>query len=174
MTPPGTPPSSRPGGTTRVADVVLAHSDPAHFGRLMRRLDDPRTAAFVHVDAKADLAPFRREASGLDGVHFVQDPVRVMWAGFSQVESTLRSLEAAIAATDKSCSHIVVMSGADHPLTGNDEILDFFAQNRGRQFIRRFDVRSCGNARQVRRLRGRHFRGWAARFTPQRTPPYAL
>jgi hypothetical protein len=158
----------------RVAYVVLAHSDPALFGRLMRRLDDPRAAAFVHVDGKAPLEPFRRAVQHLDRVHFVEPRIRVMWAGFSQVESTLASLEAAIAGTSPECSHIVVISGADYPLAGNDEILDFFADNAGRQFIRRFAVMESGDPRQLWRLRGRHFREWADRFTPQRKPLFAL
>ncbi|WP_165359650.1 beta-1,6-N-acetylglucosaminyltransferase [Lichenibacterium minor] len=158
----------------RVAYVVLAHSDPALFGRLMRRLDDPRAAAFVHVDGKAPLEPFRRAVQHLDRVHFVEPRIRVMWAGFSQVESTLASLEAAIAGTSPECSHIVVVSGADYPLAGNDEILDFFADNAGRQFIRRLAVMESGDPRQLWRLRGRHFREWADPFTPQPNPLFAL
>ena len=172
------PTTRRPVGAAtevaRVAYVVLAHSDPALFGRLMHRLDDPRAAAFVHLDGKAPLAPFRRAAADLDSLRFIESRVRVMWAGFSQVESTLVSLEAAIAGTSRDCSHVVVISGADYPLVGNDEILDFFADNPGRQFIRRFAVMESGDPRQMWRLRGRHFREWADRFTPQRKPLYAL
>ena len=157
-----------------MAYVVLAHSDPALFGRLIRRLDDPRAISFVHVDRKAPLEPFRRAVAGLDRVRFVEPRVSVMWAGFSQVESTLLSLEAAIAGTGPGCSHILIISGADYPLTDNDEIADFFARHRGRQFIRRFAVMKCGDPRQLWRLRGRHFREWADRFTPQRKPLYAL
>ena len=49
------PAPARSAEEARVAYVVLAHSDPALFGRLMRRLDDPRALAFVHVDGKAPL-----------------------------------------------------------------------------------------------------------------------
>lgn len=160
--------------STRLAYVVLAHSDPALFGRLMRRLDDPRTASFVHIDAKAPIAPFRREVSDLDRVRFVEPRVKVMWAGFSVIESTIRALEAALAETSEACGHFVVISGADYPIASNDEILSFFAAHSGRQFIRRFDVADSGDARQVWRLRGRHFREWADRFTFQRKPLYAL
>ncbi len=90
--------------------------------------------------ARRRWTPFRRAVADLDRVRFVEPRVRVMWAGFSQVESTLVSLEAAIAGTSRACSHVVVISGADYPLAGNDEILDFFADNPGRQFIRRFAV----------------------------------
>ncbi len=158
----------------QVAYVVLAHSDPALFGRLMHRIDDPRACAFVHLDGKAALEPFKAAVADLDRVHFVEPRTRVMWAGFSQVESTLLTIEAAIAATDRRCSHIVVISGADYPLADNDEILEFFADHRDRQFIRRFAVMESGDARQLWRLRGRHFREWADRFTPQRKPLFAL
>ena len=154
--------------------MVLAHSDPALFGRLMRRLDDPRATAFVHVDGKTADGPFRREVQGLGRVHFVEDRIRVMWAGFSQVESTLLALEAALAGTDETCSHVVVLSGADYPLADNDEIIAFFAAHVGRQFIRRFAVMDSGDARQLRRLEGRHFREWADRFTLRRKPLYLL
>ncbi len=106
----------------------------------MHRLDEPRTAAFVHLDGKAHLPPFRRAVADLDRVRFIEPRVRVMWAGFSQVESTLVSLKAAIASTSRACSHLSVISGAEYPLVCNDEILDFFADNPGRQFIRRFAV----------------------------------
>ncbi len=169
----GPAPAGR-GEEARVAYVVLAHSDPALFGRLMRRLDDPRATSFVHVDGKAPLEPFRRAVDGLGRLRFVEPRVRVMWAGFSQVESTLLSIEAAVAGTGRGCTHVVVISGADYPLAGNDEILDFLADHAGRQFIRRFAVMDSGDPRQLWRLRGRHFREWADRFTPQRKPLYAL
>lgn len=158
----------------RIAYIVLAHSDPRLFGRLMRRLDDPRVVAFVHVDGKTALEPFQREVEDLQSVRFVTPRQKVMWAGFSQVESTLLSMRAAIAGTGENCTHFVVLSGADYPLACNDEILGLFAANAGRQFIRRFAVSESGDPRQLWRIRGRHFREWADRFTPQRKPLYAL
>ena len=158
----------------RIAYIVLAHSDTAHFKRLMHRLNDPRCTAFVHVDAKSPLEPFRQAVRNLDRIHFIEPRTRVMWAGFSQVQSTITSLEFAIAGTGPDCTHFVIISGADYPLTNNDEILRFFDENRNRQFIRRFAVMKSGDNRQLWRLKGRHFREWADRFTPQRKPLFLL
>lgn len=116
-------------GTAQIAYVVLAHSDPQLFGRLMRRLDDPRAIAVVHVDAKAPIEPFRRAVAGLHNVRFVEPRVRVMWAGFSVVEATMAALRAAVEQTTEECSHIILISGSDYPLTSNNEIVTFFQKH---------------------------------------------
>ncbi|GJE40465.1 beta-1,6-N-acetylglucosaminyltransferase [Methylobacterium persicinum] len=158
----------------KLAYIILAHSDAPHFERLIRRLNDPRVAFFVHIDAKADLAPFQKAASGFPNVVFVNDRVRVMWAAFSQVESTLRAFRTALAHTDGSCSHFVVLSGADYPIATNDEILERFAAHPRHEFIRRFDLLSCGDHRQRQRVLGWHFRELADRFTWQRKPLFVF
>jgi len=159
---------------TKLAYVVLAHSDPTLFGRLIRRLASPYVSFFVHVDAKSALEPFQAAVNNVHNVHFVSPRLRVMWAGFSQVESTLKSIELALSRTDIECSHIVIISGADYPLTHNNEILEFFQRNKNRQFIRRFLVAECGDPRQIWRIRGRHFRELADRFTHKRKPLFVL
>ena len=159
---------------TRIAYIVLAHADPRLFGRLMRRLSHPDAAAFVHLDKRAALAPFEDEVRALPNIHFLPNRMHVMWAGFSQVESTLLTFEAALAATDDRCTHFVVISGADYPLASNDEILDFFARRPQQQFIRRFDLMASGDSHQTWRVRGRFFREWADRFTWKRRPLFVL
>lgn len=158
----------------RIAYIVLAHGDPLLFGRLMHRLDHPDAAAFVHLDKKSPLAPFEEKTSTLPNVHFVHNRIHVMWAGFSQCESTLLTFEAALAGTDERCTHFIVISGADYPIASNREILDFFAQRPQRQFIRRFDLMASGDSHQTWRIRGRFFREWADRFTWKRRPLFAL
>ncbi len=165
-----------PGGdpAIRIAYIVLAHGDPLLFGRLMHRLSHPNAAAFVHLDKMSALAPFVEQTNTLPNVHFLHDRIHVMWAGFSQCESTLLTFEAALAGTDKHCTHFIVISGADYPLTSNREILHFFAQQPQRQFIRRFDLMASGDSHQTWRVRGRFFREWADRFTWKRRPLFAI
>lgn len=161
-------------GGPSVAYLVLAHADPEHFGRLLRRLGHPRVAFVVHVDAKTDLGPFRRAAEGVDGVTFVERRIRVMWAAFSQVESTLRTIEETLAITGPACTRFVILSGGDYPIASNREILRLLDENPRRQFIRRFDILNCGDARQVWRLKGWHFRELADRNTWKRKPLFAV
>ncbi len=157
-----------------VAYLILAHSDPDHFGRLLRRLAHPRAGFVVHVDVKSDRGPFERAAENIANVTFVENRVRVMWAGFSQVQSTLHTIEAASVATTRACTHFVILSGGDYPLVANDVILDHFAASQHRQFIRRWDILNCGDAHQQWRLRGYHFRELADRFTWKRRPLFAI
>jgi hypothetical protein len=158
----------------RIAYIVLAHGDPRLFGRLMHRLNHRDAAAFVHLDKKSPLAPFEEQVYTLPNVHFLSNRIHVMWAGFSQCESTLLTFEAALAATDERCTHFVVISGADYPLASNREILDFFAQRPRQQFIRRFDLMASGDSHQTWRIRGRFFREWADRFTWKRRPLFVI
>jgi hypothetical protein len=158
----------------KVAFTILAHSDPIMLARLLRKLEDQRFLVFVHVDAKSDIAPFMFHARNIKNVTFVQKRITVMWAGYSQVQATLEMLKYAVRETTDQCSHYVLLSGADYPLTSNSKIADFFEANIGRQFIRRFIVTESGDARQVQRLRGRHFRELANRFSWKRKPLFAL
>lgn len=158
----------------KLAYIVLAHSDPEMFGRLMRRLNHPHVAVFVHVDGRSDQGSFAAAVEGLANVHFVADRVRARWAGFSLVTSTLRAFELALANTSDACTHFVVISGADYPLVSNKTILDFFAAQPERQFIRRFSLLESGDAFQMWRVRGRYFREWADRFTWKRRPLFVL
>ncbi|WP_267419123.1 MULTISPECIES: beta-1,6-N-acetylglucosaminyltransferase [unclassified Sphingomonas] len=169
-------PTQEPGQAPaiRLAYIVLAHSDPQLFGRLMHRLSHPEVAAFVHLDKRAPLAPFEDQVRDLPNVHFLENRIHVMWAGFSQVESTLQTFETALAVTDERCTHFVIISGADYPLASNPEILDFFAKRPQQQFIRRFDLMASGDSHQTWRVRGRYFREWADRFTWKRRPLFIL
>ena len=157
-----------------LAYIVLAHSDPAIFARLIRRLDDKRVAFFIHLDAKSAAIDFQRAIGLRPNVYFIEKPFKVMWAGVSQVQSTLASMKYALQRTSNKCTHFVVISGADYPIACNDEILDHFSRNKNRQFVRRFSLLDCGDPRQLWRLRGIHFREWADRFTWRRKPLYVL
>lgn len=172
MTAPVTPHACE--GGPAVVYLVLAHADPEHFSRLLRRLSHPSVAFVVHVDAKAKLAPFRAAAEGIPGVSFVERRLRVMWAAFSQVESTLRAMEEALTRTGPDCTHFIVLSGADYPTVPNGDILKLLRDNPRRQFIRRFDILNCGDRRQVWRLKGWHFRELADRNTWRRKPLFAI
>ncbi|WP_187277593.1 beta-1,6-N-acetylglucosaminyltransferase [Methylobacterium sp. WL18] len=157
-----------------VAYIVLAHSDPSLFGRLTRRLRDKRVAFFVHLDVKTPIEAFEAEADSREDIYFTRPRFRVMWAGISQVSSTLATMQNALEHTTANCTHFVIISGADYPIATNDEIVAYLASNKQRQFIRRFSLIECGDRRQLWRVRGIHFREWADRFTWQRKPLFAL
>jgi hypothetical protein len=154
----------------RVVFIVLAHDQPQALARLIGRLHSPEVGVVVHLDGRADPAPFRAALEGLDGVHLVDHPVKARWAAFSLVEATMRAMRTALRLWGTTPSHHVVLSGADYPLRSADRIVDFLQRNAEREFIRRFDPFDAGDARQIQRIRGRHFRQLADRNTPARKP----
>lgn len=99
-----------------LACLVLAHDQPRHAGRLVRRLaEGPRTHVFLHVDAKAEAAPFAEAVAGLARVTLLDARQRVEWGGFSVVEATLALLRAA--RRQGGFETYALLSGSDYVLT---------------------------------------------------------
>ena len=155
-----------------ISYLILAHEDPQQLRTLLERLSTESARCYVHVDAKAELAPFRRAAAGIPHVRFCERPIEVTWAGFSVVEATLRLMETALADHDNR-GHFVLLSGADYPIATNGEIFSFFAKHPQRQFIRRFPILEADDVQRWK-VRGRHFRELAPRYSWGRLPLFAL
>ncbi|MGT2425244.1 beta-1,6-N-acetylglucosaminyltransferase [Amnibacterium kyonggiense] len=154
--------------------IVIAHDQPLMLARLISRLDSPDAGIVVHLDRRTDPRPFRAALEGFGRVHLVENPVKARWAAFSLVDATMRAMRTAFRIWGSTPSHHVVLSGADYPLKSADRIVDFLQRNPGRQFIRRFDPFDAGDERQIRRIRGRHFRELADRNTLARKPLFAV
>lgn len=102
---------------------VLAHGDPTTFNHLAHRMT-PATMV-VHVDAKSSLDGYVESPA----IHYVGDRVRVSWAGFSQVEATMRVYEAALKLVRDESEHIVLLSGQCIPLRPLVDLEDFLAKS---------------------------------------------
>ena len=112
----------------KIAYCIVCHKYTPVLRELVG-LVGPRNEVYVHVDAKADIASFGPIA---DMVNFVEPRVKVSWGTYSQVEATLRLLDA----TEKSdCDYIALISGDTLPLRSDQEIKRYLWANRGREFI---------------------------------------
>jgi hypothetical protein len=120
-----------------IAYLVLAHTDPVQLARLCAALDD-HADIYVHVDAKCDLRPFVEQALPRC-VRFIEDRVRVSWAGYSQVEATLRMLQAAFD-SGRPYRRFVMLSGLDYPIKPTAALRELFAQRPQHEFIRFIDA----------------------------------
>lgn len=116
-----------------IAYGLIVHRAPRQVARLVGALSHPDASIVVHVDAKADQAPFRTALRPYD-VTFTRRAVPVRWGGFSLVHSLLLATEEALAARPDA-SHVVIMSGQDYPLKSNAAILDFFAGHHNQDFL---------------------------------------
>ncbi len=110
----------------RQALLLLVHQNSHCLDELIRLMDNGRSDFFVHVDAKAKGFDRRRVAGAVRRGRLTWvEPVSVRWGTPSMVEAELR-LFAAAAAADEQYSYYHLLSGADLPVRGADEIYDFF------------------------------------------------
>lgn len=125
-------PASEPGAGARIAYLILAHANPRHLGRLAARLATPRSACFVHVDARRPLAPFAATLPA--GATLVAPRIAVRWGGWGMVEATLALLRQGLA-HPAGFERFVLLSGTDYPLHEPAAIEAFFARHEAGEFI---------------------------------------
>lgn len=116
---------------TGIAAVVLAHADPVHLRRLIAALDD--VPVFLHCDAKTPEPVFRCMTQGLPARVTICPRISTSLASWSLVEAELSALRAAMVRTN--ADHILVLSGADYPLTSMDELTAELDGWRGRSWL---------------------------------------
>ncbi len=122
----------------KLAALVLAHHDPAQLAVLLSALVHPAVRLYVHLDARAEIAPFRAtiEAAGARDVVFVPR-YRSRWGGIEVVDATVAALRLAVA---DGCEYFILLSGQDLPLWPTHRIVSFFAQNLDRSYVESFSL----------------------------------
>ena len=80
----------------RIAFLMQCHKNSEHINLLLDALNHPMVDVFVHVDKKSQ--EIRNRITQRKGVYILpeQQCVDVQWAQYSQVEASLRLLDAAV------------------------------------------------------------------------------
>ncbi len=116
------------------AYLILAHKNPGQLRRLVKAIMDTHVYVFVHVDRKSCMGEFKGKLDGLPNVIFCNQQKQVSWGGFGMIEATLELID-----TMYSCEvqpdYVHLMSGQDFPLRSNAEMLLFFSENKGGNFL---------------------------------------
>lgn len=102
---------------TSVNFLALAHGQPLQFRRLVDALlgGSDTTTMTVHVDVKADPAPFEAAAAHWGGrVRFTATRFDVRWGGFAMVRAELALLREAILLAPS--DHYFLLSGDAYPI----------------------------------------------------------
>jgi hypothetical protein len=133
----------------RIAYLILAHNNAAHLARLIARLRAPDCHFYVHIDAKADLAPFRHLAG--PAVTLCERRVDGTWGDMSLVEATLEMMRCA-AAEPAGFDYVALLSGACYPLRTPAYIADFLERHRGAEFIEAFPMPDPAYGKPIERL----------------------
>lgn len=122
----------------KIAHLILAHKNPAQVARLISRLKHPEAYFFIHLDLKSDIQPFKNlEHEGK--VVLINNRIKVFWAGYSQVQSTINSLQQ-ISSFGIDFDYVNLISGQDYPLKRVNEFHAYLEQNNGKAFMEYFPV----------------------------------
>lgn len=117
----------------RIANIILAHKNPAQLERLIKAMSHPDFDFYIHIDKKVDLEPFEY-LKGISGVNFIEDRMICNWGGFSLVETGIKSINQ-ILDSDREYDFFNLLSAQDYPIKPLDEIHSFFFQRLGFSFI---------------------------------------
>ncbi len=123
-----------------LAYCILAHKNPAQTARLIRALDGPGNACFVHYEKRSPQAEHRelaRLCAAIPGVRFLK-PRRIFWGRFSVIGVQLEAIRQALEA-DGSWTHLITLSGQDFPLRSQAAIQADLASTPAQSFVSWFD-----------------------------------
>ncbi len=116
----------------KFACLISAYTDPQHLLRLIEALG-PNADCFVHVDARADIEPFRRLLAPT-GAHLLERRHAIIWGDITQVYYQMDLLRACLA-TGRAYSRIFLLSGQDYPVWSAARLEEFCRRNPDREFM---------------------------------------
>lgn len=117
----------------RIAHLILAHTDPRHIARLIKRVST-FSDVFVHIDAEADINSFLSEAGEVENCFWIQKRVHCSWGGWNAVIAEIELIRFALRQNDY--DRLVFLQGADYPLKSNRRIEKFYRKYPDVEFIR--------------------------------------
>lgn len=111
----------------------MAHGNLEVLKRTLILLDNPRNDFYLHIDRKTKFDDYQslEKYLGKSSLKII-DSTDLRWGDFSLVTCEMNLLETAL---NKKYIYYHLLSGADLPIKSADYILDFFDNNRGKEFV---------------------------------------
>lgn len=118
----------------RHAYLIMAHSNFDYLKTLIKSLDDPRNDIFIHIDKKAKFTNFDllKGAIHFSSVYYIKQR-NVKWGALSGILCEIDLLKAATERDQYDYYHL--LSGSDLVIKTQNEIHQFFSQNKGKEFV---------------------------------------
>ena len=130
----------------KIAYIFQIYKDFEYHAKVFRMLKEPWCDIYVHIDKKSkiDLKKYIKEYN-LEDIHFLKDRISVYWAGFTQIQATLKLFKE-VQKSGQKYDRIIFMTDNEFPCWSNQKIYEFFEQNKGKEFMKvtnpkDFDVR---------------------------------
>lgn len=122
----------------RLAFLISAHTDAAQLKRLVDALPDD-SVFFLHIDKKADIDIFKQVFANDNRVVFIDHRVDVRWGSINEIEYQMELVRAALN-RDEQFERLITISGMDYPVWSKEQIVQFFEQDREKEYLTAIDV----------------------------------
>lgn len=143
----------------RIAYIISAYIDALQLKRLVDslRLSEQQGVSdfYIHVDAKVDICPFKKELEGIQGINWCKNRYWINWGGFNQVKSQYEMLRMIFEETKKEYDRVVCLSATDYPLWSNSKIIEAFSSRT--EYIGGYNLARCNDQLQQDKVRDYHF-----------------
>lgn len=117
----------------KIANLIMAHKEPAQIERLIKKLDHKNFDFYIHVDKKSSFSQFAY-LSSLPNVFFTNTRMTTHWASYNFIEAIIKCTDE-ILKKEQGYMFVNLMSGQDYPLQSADYIYNFFAANLHNSFM---------------------------------------
>lgn len=117
----------------KLANLIMAHKNPAQLERLIRAMQHEDFLFFIHLDPRCDMAEFAHLA-GLPNVQFTPRRFRMRWASYHFTHAILECTRDVLA-SGADFDSLNLLSGQDYPIKPAQTIHDFFARHGSYSFM---------------------------------------
>ncbi|ASZ12511.1 beta-1,6-N-acetylglucosaminyltransferase [Chitinophaga pendula] len=118
----------------KIAYLITAYRDFDHLTRLIDNIQGADIDIFIHIDRKCHYTlPDDLQQKLINRIHLLEDRFLVSWGGFNLTLAFIALMNAC-----REHAHydwILLISGQDFPIAGNDEIKAFLARHHGQEFL---------------------------------------
>ena len=121
----------------KLAFLISTHTDIPQLRRLVEALPD-NSVFFIHVDKKVDIAPFKEAFIGDERVVFIDYRVNVKWGSINEIEYQMELVRAALECGEQ-FERLIIISGMDYPVWSKEQIVQFFEQDREKEYLAAID-----------------------------------
>lgn len=111
----------------KIAFLFSAYTDPEHLLRLIQALPEG-SEAFIHIDAKSDIAPFKAIVKSKH-IHYISQRYHVVWGSYRQTQYQIALIRAALE-SGIAFDYLITMSGMEYPIWSNREMEEYLTTQR--------------------------------------------
>lgn len=142
----------------RVANIIIAHTNPAQVCKLIDQFPTELFHNFVHIDADKSIKEFATVANH-PNVTILTKRRKLVWAGYGFVQVTLDALNLIRKSNSNFC-YINLMSGMDFPIKSTEKFYQYLVNSYSNNLNEFFEILSLDVWPGAHRFERYHLCDW--------------